>query len=438
MILIIFIGIVLVFISFLAPFAGLINYLGILYLRPMEVVPSLISYPIAKIFAIATLLGFVLNDYGKKDKLFFNFKQDKLLFGFLAVIILSFSVGWIPKCLEVLDQMAKNVVVYALIVGMVRSEKRLKILIWALLIMSGILAFDTFQKFQTVNTGHLDVGRLGGFASSYFGDANDFGVMMNIVIPFAFLFGVFGRSIKLRLFSLLLMALFVSAIVAARTRGGLLTFAVIILGLGYFGLKASKGWQRFISITLVVATIAAMAIFSPKVFKERSGTILNYKNQYTANERIENWKLGIKMFLSNPLIGVGAGNYLIRYQDFGGSNAIWMVSHNMYIDVLSELGILGFSFFFFLLYYTFKGGRDTLKMLAAKKEKDSFIYVANQGTILSLIGYCVGGMFLSILTYPMLYIIIALNVAAQNIAFSTVTKAKDKRNTRKIVSNNIE
>ncbi len=414
----ILIGVPLLLVSFLFPFFGLITYLTILYLRPMQVYPQLAHLHIARIFAIVTLIGFFLK-YGKKEKVFFNFKQDRLLVGLLIVILLSFSVGWIPRCLIFFWQMLKNIAVYMLIVGMVKTEKRFKIIIFVILVLSGILAIDAIQRAKFIdNPFSLDYGRIGGFSGAYFGDSNDFAVMINVAIPFTLILGLFGKPFYLRPLSLLLGGVFIAALVISRSRGGFITFGIIILGMVLFSLlDLPKLKHRIISLAICALVVIGIVSFSPRVFKERMKTILAYKNQNTAVTRIENWKIGIKMFLSSPIIGVGAGNYQLRYRDFGGWNPVWMVSHNMYIDVLSELGLLGFGCFFFLLYYTFKGFKEVRRRLRrSEMDKFSFLYFANFAAMLSLIAYCVGGMFLSIFVYPILYIIIALNVAIQNIS----------------------
>jgi len=422
----IIIGTLLFILSFIFPFFGLINYMAVLYLRPMETNPYLVGYPIAKIFALVTLIGFFIH-YKKQGKTFFNFKQDKILLALLFVIILSFTVGWIPQCLVVLDQMVKNVIVYMLIVGMVTSEKKLKIFLWAVLIASGVLALATVREFMAYNVSslsNLDVGRLGGFSGAYFGDSGDFAIMMDVVVPYAFFMSIAGRPILFRPLALILMALFITALVATRARGGLIAFGVIMLGIGYFGLKLPKLWHKLISIILVVVAIGGIIAFAPGVFKERAETILDYQTQGTALSRIEYWKIGIKMFLSNPLLGVGAGNYQLRYSDFGGWEHVWPVPHNMYIEVMSELGILGFGCLFFLLFFTFKGSMAVSKILRYKKKTNFFLYSTNQAAILSLLGYCIGGIFLTIFTYPIFYILIAINVAVQNIVDLSIAREK--------------
>jgi len=408
-------GTFLLILSVASPFFGIITYIGILYLRPQEVYLFLAPYHIPRVFAIAIIFGFLLR-YAKEKKVFFNYKQDKILFALLIVIMLSFTVGWIPKCLEVWEQMAKNIIIYGLIVGMVNSEKRLKVLIWMLLIMSAILGFNTIQEYKALDPRALSYMRLGGFSGGYFAGAGDFAIMMNIVIPFAFFLGIFGNPLILRPLALWFVYIFIFAIIATNQRGGVIAFGGVILGLAYFGSKSKGFFKKSLSIALLIASIAGIIAFSPAAFKQRASTILDYQNQDTAVNRIEFWKLGIKMFLSSPLLGVGAGNYPLRYWDFGGWEQAWRVPHNMYIEALSELGILGFSCLFFLLYFTFKDGFSTIRILKQNNKTGSFLYSVNQAAIVSLFTYCVGGMFQSLFTYPMLYILIAILVSIRAVA----------------------
>ena len=91
----------------------------------------------------------------------------------------------------------------------------------------------------------------------------------------------------------------------------------------------------------------------------------------------------------------------------------------MYIEALSELGILGFGCLFFLLLYTFKDGLYTYNLLKAHDRDASFLNIANSGAIVGLFAYCVGGMFETLLTYPMFYILIAIIVLIKSMAIKS-------------------
>jgi len=78
--------------------------------------------------------------------------------------------------------------------------------------------------------------------------------------------------------------------------------------------------------------------------------------------RIAAWVASFNMFLERPFVGVGNGNFgekfLAYYNDMGidlskiGLSLIH--AHNIYLRILSENGLLGFSLFLIILFLTFK------------------------------------------------------------------------------------
>ncbi|HEX2914999.1 MAG TPA: O-antigen ligase family protein [Chloroflexia bacterium] len=68
-------------------------------------------------------------------------------------------------------------------------------------------------------------------------------------------------------------------------------------------------------------------------------------------ERMAMWQAGGNMFLSNPWLGVGIGNYNVRYPDF--NTPFWPDSrghaHNYYIQAAAETGLIGATAYMLLL-----------------------------------------------------------------------------------------
>jgi O-antigen ligase len=68
-------------------------------------------------------------------------------------------------------------------------------------------------------------------------------------------------------------------------------------------------------------------------------------------ERMAMWQAGGNMFLSDPWLGVGIGNFNTRYNDFNAP--FWPVSrghaHNYYIQAAAETGIFGLAAYLLLL-----------------------------------------------------------------------------------------
>jgi len=69
----------------------------------------------------------------------------------------------------------------------------------------------------------------------------------------------------------------------------------------------------------------------------------------------------VRAFLENPLTGVGAGQF--KNYDPKGRQESWRETHNVVLQVASELGIIGLVIFMFLVYRAGFAGRETRKLL---------------------------------------------------------------------------
>jgi putative inorganic carbon (hco3(-)) transporter len=60
-------------------------------------------------------------------------------------------------------------------------------------------------------------------------------------------------------------------------------------------------------------------------------------------QRLYLWRVAVREFRANPLIGVGPGNYTVRFPDYASPFTAQEVqtTHNAYLNVLAELGICG-------------------------------------------------------------------------------------------------
>jgi O-antigen ligase len=64
---------------------------------------------------------------------------------------------------------------------------------------------------------------------------------------------------------------------------------------------------------------------------------------YSVIERLAHWQTAVAMARDYPWLGVGFGNYPVRYDDYAFPN--WPLAlghaHNYYLNVLAEVGLLG-------------------------------------------------------------------------------------------------
>jgi O-antigen ligase len=81
--------------------------------------------------------------------------------------------------------------------------------------------------------------------------------------------------------------------------------------------------------------------------------------------RISMWAGALEEFKTNPFVGVGLGNALRKYPAY---NDVIPRPHNLYIQILAELGILGLIIFIVLLAKTFRNLYALKKINAASAD----------------------------------------------------------------------
>lgn len=281
--------------------------------------------------------------------------------------------------------------------------------VWAL-----IMAYQAFYA-TAIGGGH----GFGGFL----GDENDLAMAVGMSVPFM-LMGMQLYGGWRRWLSLALLVLLIVGIVASQSRGGFLGLAAAV---GYC-LFYSANRARNFAIILVGGLIFFMAI--PKDYKEELGSIRE-TNTGTAEARFFLWTAATRMWMDNPILGVGAMNssWLIgRYQPdvaeegalFSGSGyreRDWTTTptHSIYFEMLSETGLVGVGLFGGLVWMHFGAVRRTRRKVQRSRaadrtlKRDAELYgVALSG---AMIGFLVCGAFLSILYYPFFYYFTALSGA---------------------------
>ena len=137
------------------------------------------------------------------------------------------------------------------------------------------------------------------------------------------------------------------------------------------------------------------------------------------------------MFLDNPILGVGQGNFPYVFQKyelkvtgsdepFYGRSVAGRQAHSIYFTMLPELGILGTCILFGMIYYTFKDLKtikDSMfkkdnKVLNKTSDKLFSLVLALEG---ALVSYLVSGAFISTLYYPNLWILMGFIVSLKHI-----------------------
>jgi len=136
----------------------------------------------------------------------------------------------------------------------------------------------------------------------------------------------------------------------SRTGILLLFTAVGLLILLQSGLK-----YKFQLIFLTSAVFSGLLFFSSNLINIINGIMPSIlQGTDTAGLRYELWKAGWRMWLAHPVLGVGIGMFPAQLKNYAQGLQIppqysGLVAHNMYVQALSETGIIGLALFIALL-----------------------------------------------------------------------------------------
>ena len=311
-----------------------------------------------------------------------------------------------------------------------RALMGLKNMFFTFLVYLGIvISIDTVSKFRRLITLWLGVHlflAIYGFKSGgrgvggYFGDENDFAMTVNMIVPFSFFLAQSEQQRTRKLLYLGLTGVFALASVISFSRGGFV--GLITVGL-YCWLRSPKKPR---SLAVIVALGLLVSLAAPEGYRERIESIWSDgTSSGTGEDRWHMWTVGWKMFLDNPVVGVGQDNFPVRFSDYEGVEGLhgvtrtWRAAHSLYFTLLPELGLVGAFLFSRMLYFIWKylaaiRGSAPQRSKKARTTTSTFLLYANAMEA-SLWGFLVSSIFISTLYYPNFWVTMGFVVALRRI-----------------------
>ena len=108
--------------------------------------------------------------------------------------------------------------------------------------------------------------------------------------------------------------------------------------------------KRKIYFSVVLLLTFSLGIgFVPDSYWDRMKTIQNYEEDASATGRFEIWTQAVELWKENPFFGIGPGNFKKISPEYLGRER---VTHNTYIQILSEQGLFGFIIFYLIMSLT--------------------------------------------------------------------------------------
>lgn len=405
-------------------------------------------------------------------------KKCNLYWPILGILIWSLvSLSWTtnkPESLEVIFQWLACSIIFFVIFNLVKNSFDISIIIGSIFLSLAYLVIIGYIQFfdETFTYYHQIIS-----PSGTFGNKNMFSDYLVITLPLCFVFFAFGSDKKSFWLRILSGVIFISGVILiflTKTRAGMLAspllFIFLILGMIYlfrihspafFKDAISKQKIMFFGIFTVLCPLSLVILmftlkkegFTPEDFKKRLNSIVSFpeKDKLALNKNLKDeelspvsdsttirwivWTNTLIMIKDKPVNGFGLNNWQIHYADYRRAyyndpsyqpGLILAQVHNDYLQIIVEIGFIGFFLFIWLIFGLF----HQFKKVFFSKEESIETKFQILPLIICLIGFGLSCFFsfLLIKATPSLLFFIYAALIANLYFYSTSNLSKNLNN----------
>jgi O-antigen ligase len=326
-------------------YLGLVAFTTVLFFRPQDLIPVLNPLHLAEVTAIFSLVALAHGRLTRGLPLTRVVPELIGVVGLGAVMLLTapFSVWPGGAVATFTNLFVKVLLVFVLMVNTLDTPRRVEQFTWIIVTALGYIAFRAvFDYARGVNL--IENGRVRGAVGGIFKNPNDLALNLVAVLPLGIAMALRPGNPRGRAFAALCALFMIGGIVATRSRGGTLGLLVIV------SIIAAKLVRRRPGLVFGALFVLLMSTpLLPESYVQRVTSIVNPTLDDTGSREArrtvmrEAWQT----FLAHPFTGVGAGQFKNDNPD--GRAEAWRETHNVVLQVASELGVLGLGCFGFLI-----------------------------------------------------------------------------------------
>jgi len=316
---------------------------------------------------------FILTIIFKKTRNNDNLESSKALFIMILYILITIPfVQWPGSVINNIQEWIKAVIFYYFTVVIINDEKKLKVFIYVFLVVQSIRILEPLYL-------HITEGYWGSFASmrnwEYMDrlagaphdvvNPNGLAFIVLTVMPFFYYLG--SNSTIFRGVGIIMFPAMLYVLILTGSRSGLVGLVAIYLSIVYKS-KYNK------TIIIILGIIAVFAIFMNASVDQKDRYISLFdssaKNATSTEDRIDGVKKDFDLAMRMPVFGHGLGTSREAIANYTGR---YILSHNLYTEILIEIGLFGFLIFLYYIYTIFKTMADAKMQCERQKERNIFI-----------------------------------------------------------------
>ncbi|HPD18250.1 MAG TPA: O-antigen ligase family protein [Candidatus Goldiibacteriota bacterium] len=240
---------------------------------------------------------------------------------------------------------------------------------------------------------------------STLGNPNFLAAYLVETIPIIFILFFITDKTPGKLFILIVLILSIVILFLTKSRAGFLSFLVTVFFiLIYTFLDARKKenelfsknkiWFMFFALTIILTLFLPIVREAFQTLWERSRNLFSFKG-IILTPRIYIWKSALMMFKDNPILGTGVDTFQVIFPYYR-LPIYWQLewngtpekTHNVFLQILSTEGIIGFGFYL-LLFVTFL--KKSFNLIFGEKDITRRYLIF--GFFMAVIAFYVQGLF---------------------------------------------
>lgn len=300
------------------------------------------------------------------------------------------------------NKVMKIMLMSFVVMMLIRTRTDIIRLVWVL--VGSIGFYGVKGGIFTIRSGGTE--RVWGPEATFIGDNNALALALIITIPLMFYLQQNSDKRWVRRGLGVAMVLSALAALGSYSRGGLLAIAAMCL---FMWIKSGKKVALGALLCLLGPLLLA---FMPERWAERMDTINTFQDDISAQGRLNAWQMAYNLARDRFLGGgfeVSDAGIFARYAP--NPQAVH-AAHSIYFQALGEHGFVGLAIYLALGWATWRTAAAIIRLSRGKPELAWALGLATMCQA-SMVGFAVGGAFLSLLYFDMPYYLMAALIATR-------------------------